>query len=140
MSRRLPLETQLRQPKEAEMAKVRVSLVDQGVWKMSSVSMPLSLGYIKATAYADPGIRSATDIQICSFRGSATAPEITRALLSEDPPDILAFSVFGWNQYRFAAVAQTYRQVEPDTWLVFVVTAVAHTADRLCGLHPELRP
>ena len=93
------------------MTKVRVSLVDQGVWKMNTVSMPLSLGYIKAAAYADPGIRSATDIKICSFRGSTTAPEITRALLSEDPPDILAFSVFGWNLYRFAAVAEVYRQL-----------------------------
>ena len=94
------------------MTKVRVSLVDQGVWKMSTVSMPLSLGYIKATAYADPGIRSAADIQICSFRGSATAPEIARVLFSDEPPDILAFSVFGWNLYRFAAIAETYRQAE----------------------------
>src|SRR5215212_1702419 len=120
------------------MTKVRVSLVDQGVWKMSTVSMPLSLGYIKAAAYADPAIRSATDIKICSFRGSATAPEITRALLSEDPPDILAFSVFGWNQYRFAAVAETYRQVKPDGWIVFGGTHVANQAERVCRLHPEV--
>jgi radical SAM superfamily enzyme YgiQ (UPF0313 family) len=120
------------------MTKVRVSLVDQGVWKMSTVSMPLSLGYIKATAYADPGIRSATDIQICSFRGSATAPEIARALLSEEPPDILAFSVFGWNQYRFAAVAEAYRQVKPDGWIVFGGTHVANQAERLCRLYPEV--
>ncbi len=120
------------------MTKVRVSLVDQGVWKMNTFSMPLSLGYIKATAYADPGIRSAADIKICSFRGSATAPEITRALLSEDPPDILAFSVFGWNQYRFAAVAETYRQVKPDGWIIFGGTHVANQAERLCRLYPAL--
>ena len=114
------------------MTKVRVNLVDQGVWKMSTVSMPLSLGYIKATAYADPWIRSAADIRICSFRGSATAPEITRALFSNELPDILAFSVFGWNLYRFAAVAETYRQLKPDGWIVLGGTHVANQAERLC--------
>ncbi len=120
------------------MTKVRVCLVDQGVWKMATVSMPLSLGYIKATAHADPGLRAATDIQIRAFRGSATAPEIARALFSEAPPDILAFSVFGWNQYRFAAVAETYRQVKPDGWIVFGGTHVANQAERLCRIHPEI--
>ena len=120
------------------MTKVRVSLVDQGVWKMSTVSMPLSLGYIKATAYADPGIRSATDIQICSFRGSATAPEIARVLFSDEPPDILAFSVFGWNLYRFAAVAETYRQIKPDGWIILGGTHVANQAERLCRLYPAI--
>ncbi|HEY6803369.1 MAG TPA: KedN5 family methylcobalamin-dependent radical SAM C-methyltransferase [Pyrinomonadaceae bacterium] len=120
------------------MTKVRVSLVDQGVWKMSTVSMPLSLGYIKATAYADPGIRSATDIKICSFRGSTEAPEIARALLSEQPPDILAFSVFGWNLYRFASIAETYRQIKPDGWIVVGGTHVANQAERLCRLYPAI--
>ena len=120
------------------MTKVRVSLVDQGVWKMDTVSMPLSLGYIKATAYADPGIRSAADIQICSFRGSDTASEIIHALLTQDPPDILAFSVFGWNLYRFAAVAEVYRQLKPDGWIVMGGTHVANQAERLCRLFPAI--
>jgi radical SAM C-methyltransferase len=57
------------------MTKVRVSLVDQGVWKMDTVSMPLSLGH---QGYGLHGyrIRSAADIQICSFRGSDTASEM----------------------------------------------------------------
>jgi radical SAM superfamily enzyme YgiQ (UPF0313 family) len=120
------------------MSKIRVSLVDQGVWKMSTVSMPLSLGYIKATAYADPGIRSSADIEICSFRGSTTASEIIHALLSSDPPDILAFSVFGWNLYRFAAVAEVYRQLKPDGWIVLGGPHVANQAERLCRLYPAV--
>src|SRR5215470_14707091 len=112
------------------MRKVRVSLVDQGVWKMNTVSMPLSLGYIKATAYADPWIRSSADIQICPFRGSISASEIINELLADDPPDILAFSVFGWNLQRFAAVAETYRQVKPDGWVVFGGPHVANQAER----------
>jgi len=120
------------------MTKVRVSLVDQGVWKMDTVSMPLSLGYIKATAYADPWIRSATDIQICSFRGSDTSSEIIHSLLTQDPPDILAFSVFGWNLHRFAAVAEVYRQLRPDGWIVMGGTHVANQADRLCRLFPAI--
>jgi radical SAM superfamily enzyme YgiQ (UPF0313 family) len=126
------------QPKEAEIAKVRVSLVHQGVWDMSTLSMPLSLGYIKATAYADPGIRSAADIQICTFRGSATAAEIARGILSQDPPDILGFSVCGWNLYRFAAVAEAYRQVRPDGWIVFGGPHVANQAERLCRIYPAV--
>ena len=118
------------------MSKVRVSLVDQGVWKMNTVSMPLSLGYIKATAYADPGIRSAADIQICSFRGSDTASEIIHDLLSHEPPDILAFSVFGWNLHRFGAVAEAYRQVKPDGWILAGGPHVANQAERLFRLYP----
>lgn len=120
------------------MTKVRVSLVDQGVWKMSTVSMPLSLGYIKATAYADPWIRSSTDIQICSFLGSATASEMIHKLLIHDPPDILAFSVFGWNLHRFAAVAEVYRQLRPDGWIVLGGPHVANQAERLCRLYPAI--
>lgn len=120
------------------MTKVRVSLVHQGVWKMSTLSMPLSLGYIKATAYADPGIRSAADIKICAFRGSATSSEIIRSLLTEDPPDVLGFSVCGWNLYRFAAVAEAYRQVKPNGWIVFGGPHVANQAERLCRLYPAV--
>ena len=120
------------------MSKIRVSLVDQGVWKMNTVSMPLSLGYIKATAYADPGIRSSADIEICSFLGSATASEMIHELLTHEPPDILAFSVFGWNLYRFAAVAEVYRQLKPDGWIVMGGPHVANQAERLCRLYPAL--
>jgi len=120
------------------MTKVRVSLVDQGVWKMNTLSMPLALGYIKATAYADSAIRSSADIQICAFRGSVTASEMIHALLSQDPPDILAFSVCGWNLYRFAAVAEAYRQVRPDGWIVFGGPHVANQAERLGRLYPAV--
>ena len=120
------------------MSKVGVSLVHQGVWKMNTLSMPLSLGYIKATAYADSEIRSAADIKICTFRGGAQASEIVRCLLSQDPPDILGFSVCGWNLYRFAAVAEAYRQVKPDGWIVFGGPHVANQAERLCRLYPAV--
>ena len=120
------------------MTKVRVSLVHQGVWDMGTLSMPLSLGYIKAAAYADLGIRHSADLRICAYRGSTTASEIIQALLSKDPPDILAFSVFGWNMYRFAAVAEAYRQVRPDGWIVFGGPHVANQAGRVCRLYPEV--
>lgn len=120
------------------MTKRRVSLVHQGVWKMSTLSMPLSLGYIKATAYADPVIRSSADIRICAFRGSATASEIIHDLLAQDPPDVLGFSVCGWNLYRFAAVAEAYRQVKPDGWIVFGGPHVANQAERVCRLYPAV--
>lgn len=120
------------------MTKVRVSLVHQGVWKMNTLSMPLSLGYIKAASYADPGIRSAAEIDIRTYRGSVTAAEIIHDLLSHDPPDILGFSICGWNLYRFAAVAETYRQVKPDGWIVFGGPHVANQAERVCRLYPAV--
>jgi radical SAM superfamily enzyme YgiQ (UPF0313 family) len=105
---------------------------------MSTLSMPLSLGYIKATAYAKPEIRSSTDIRICAYRGSATASEIIHDLLAQEPPDILGFSVCGWNLYRFAAVAETYRRVKPDGWIVFGGPHVANQAERVCRLYPAV--
>lgn len=46
--------------------------------------------------------------------------------------------MFGWNLHRFAAVAETYRQVKPDGWIVLGGPHVANQAERVCRLYPAV--
>ena len=52
--------------------RIRVFLVQQGIWDMPLESMPLASAYLKATALADDRIRDACEIEVHNFRGGAT--------------------------------------------------------------------
>lgn len=122
------------------MRRKRVSLVQQGVWDLEATgreSMPLACGYLKATADADERLRSELDIAIHNFGGGATTLSIIKRLV-EDPPDLLAFSVFGWSFERFGNVAETYRQLRPDGWVVMGGTHVTDQARRVFRLFPSV--
>jgi radical SAM superfamily enzyme YgiQ (UPF0313 family) len=116
----------------------RVVLVQQGVWKFSKESLPLALGYLKAAALADPEINSELSLSIRNFKGGTSVSEVAHAVFSGPIPDVLAFSVFGWNLWSFGSLAQTFRQLNPEGWIIFGGTHVAHQANRLFRLFPEL--
>lgn len=118
--------------------KKRVWLAQQGVWDMALESMPLACGYLKATAEADETIRREMDIRIFNFGGGHSTLDMVRRMLIEEVPDIIAFSVLGWNQQRFAAVANTFRQINPSGWTVFGGTHVAHQDKRVFGSFPAV--
>jgi len=117
-----------------------VSLVQQAVWDIDTTgreSMPLACGYLKATLDADEGIRSEVDVNILNFGGSASALTILKPLLAK-APDVLAFSVFGWNLSTFGSVAETYRQLRPDGWVVMGGTHVSNQAERVFRMFPSI--
>jgi radical SAM superfamily enzyme YgiQ (UPF0313 family) len=116
----------------------RVVLVEQGVWKFPKESLPLALGYLKAAAMADPEIKAELSFSIRNFKGGTSLAEVAHDLFSGPIPDVLAFSVFGWNLWSFGSLAQTFRQLKPEGWVIFGGTHVAHGADRLFRLFPEL--
>lgn len=120
------------------MRKTRVALVHQGIWDMEKLSMPLALGYIKAFAMADEGLRSAVDMRIYNFGGGASLSRMVPEVLLEETPDILAFSVFGWNHNLFGRMTETFRQLNPNGWCVFGGTHVATQAEREFRLYPGL--
>lgn len=120
-------------------AKKKVWLVQQGVWVMSLESMPLASGYIKATALADERIRRECDIEIHNFDGGATLTGLAQSLFGGgEAPDVLAFSVLGWNVRTFGALAETFKQINPDGWVVFGGTHVSNQAERTFRMYPDV--
>lgn len=101
-------------------------------------SMPLASAYLKATALADPRLRDATAIQIHNFRGGVTNAAMANAIFIGDPPDILAFSVLGWNYESFGALASTFKQLNPNGWVVFGGTHVSEQASRVFRMFPDV--
>jgi radical SAM C-methyltransferase len=94
-------------------------------------SMPLAIGYLKASLDADRDLASETTVKICSFRGGQTLPEMARELFADQAPDIIAFSVLGWNYRRFGALAETFKQINPAGLTVFGGNHVAYQSDRV---------
>lgn len=119
-------------------AKSSVYLVQQGVWDMPLESMPLASGYLKSTAMADSRIKQAMDIQIQNFRGATTNTFIANSMFTTGVPDILAFSVLGWNYNSFGALAETFKQLNPNGWVVFGGNHVSNQAARVFRMYPEV--
>jgi radical SAM superfamily enzyme YgiQ (UPF0313 family) len=115
-----------------------VRLVQQGVWDMPLESMPLAAGYLKAMALADPEIRQQIDIEIYNFRGGATHAEMAHELFGDRVPDLLGFSVLGWNLRAFGSLAATFKQLNPAGWVVFGGTHVTNQAARVFQLFPDV--
>ncbi|HYQ64482.1 KedN5 family methylcobalamin-dependent radical SAM C-methyltransferase [Actinophytocola sp.] len=110
---------------------LRVWLVQQGIWAMSLESMPLASGYLKATALADPVIAADTEIVIHNFDGEATLFGMANSLFGDGAPDVLAFSVLGWNYREFTALAETFTQLNPAGWVIFGGNHVSGQGDRV---------
>ncbi|MBW4721837.1 KedN5 family methylcobalamin-dependent radical SAM C-methyltransferase [Saccharothrix obliqua] len=115
-----------------------VWLVQQGVWAMTLESMPLAAGYLKATALQEPRIARETDIRIHNFDGGVSLFEMANSLFRDGAPDVLAFSVLGWNYHAFGALAETFKQINPDGWVVFGGNHVSHQAERVFGTFPDV--
>jgi radical SAM superfamily enzyme YgiQ (UPF0313 family) len=119
--------------------KKEIWLVQQGVWVMSLESMPLASGYLKATALADEQIARQVNIEIHNFDGGANLTGLAQKLFCQDRiPDVLAFSVLGWNYRTFGELARTFKQLNPDGWVVFGGTHVANQADRTFRMFPDV--
>ncbi|GGZ41688.1 KedN5 family methylcobalamin-dependent radical SAM C-methyltransferase [Streptomyces poonensis] len=122
----------------SEDRKTTIFLVQQGVWEMPLESMPLASGYLKSTLMADDEISPHIEVSIKNFRGGTTNAVMANALFSEGPPDILAFSVLGWNYQSFGALAATFRQLNPAGLVVFGGTHVTNQAARVFRMFPEV--
>ncbi|OLR94837.1 KedN5 family methylcobalamin-dependent radical SAM C-methyltransferase [Actinokineospora bangkokensis] len=118
--------------------RLRVVLVQQGVWDMPLESMPLASGYLKAVVLADERLRAAVDVRISNFRGRVTHGEMATGLFADGVPDVLAFSVLGWNQRAFGVLAATFKQLNPDGLVVFGGTHVSGQAERVFRLFPDV--
>jgi radical SAM superfamily enzyme YgiQ (UPF0313 family) len=118
--------------------RVSIFLVQQGVWDLPLESMPLAAGFLKATALDDARIRQHADIRILNFRGGDSLSKMAQRIFAHEPPSILAFSVLGWNFREFGALAETFKQLNPDGWVIFGGTHVANQGARTFRLFPEV--
>jgi radical SAM superfamily enzyme YgiQ (UPF0313 family) len=118
--------------------KLLVQLVQQGVWNMSLESMPLAAGYLKAVVLDDRELADAYDVEIRNFRGETTAATMSKELFGGRVPDVLAFSVLGWNYRAFGILAETFKQLKPDGLVVFGGNHVANQGERAFRMFPEV--
>ncbi|MFF4579779.1 KedN5 family methylcobalamin-dependent radical SAM C-methyltransferase [Streptomyces sp. NPDC001389] len=118
--------------------RLAVSLVQQGVWDMPLESMPLASGYLKAMVLDDAELQGRVSVDICNFRGNMTHGEMAGRLFSGAVPDVLAFSVLGWNVRSFGALAATFKQLNPQGLVVFGGTHVSNQAERIFRMYPEV--
>lgn len=119
-------------------SRVPIYILQQGVWEMPLESMPLAAGYLKSFAYADERIRAQANIKICNYRGAIPLPTMAIDLFRNELPGVLACSVLGWNFRAFGALAETYKQLNPDGWVIFGGTHVANQAERVFGMFPDV--
>lgn len=117
---------------------LHVTLVQQGAWDMPVDSMPLAVGYLKASLDADDDMVGEVTTRIESFRGGQTLQEMTRSLFMSRIPDVLAFSVLGWNYRSFGVLAETFKQINPRGVVVFGGNHVAYQAERVFQQHPAV--
>jgi hypothetical protein len=113
-------------------------LVQQGVWDMPKESMPLAAGYLKAAVLADEEISQEMGVRIFNFGGGDTLTVMAEELFSRGVPDVLAFSVFGWNYSAFGSLAEAYKQIHPDGWVIFGGTHVANQGQRAFRQFPDV--
>ncbi|WP_326557444.1 KedN5 family methylcobalamin-dependent radical SAM C-methyltransferase [Micromonospora sp. NBC_01796] len=123
---------------EGARPRLRVVLVQQGVWDMPLESLPLASGYLKAMVLGDAELRDQVSVDICNFRGRVTHGEMAARLFAGQIPDVIGFSVFGWNQRAFGALTATFKQLNPDGWVLFGGTHVSEQAERVFRLYPEV--
>ncbi|MFH5232798.1 KedN5 family methylcobalamin-dependent radical SAM C-methyltransferase [Antrihabitans spumae] len=115
--------------------KKRIVLVQQASWDNSMESIPLAIGYMKAVLENDADIADEIDVTLQNFQGGARLADMARAIFSENLPDVIGFSVLGWNIYQFGALAETFKQLNPDGLVVFGGNHVANQAERVFTLH-----
>ncbi|WP_253915734.1 KedN5 family methylcobalamin-dependent radical SAM C-methyltransferase [Streptomyces sp. NRRL S-31] len=115
-----------------------MKIIQQGVWHMSRESMPLAAGYLAAAVQGDPELSERCRVEILNYSGATSPWEMATRLLDGDVPDVLCFSVLGWNVRQFGALAETFKQVNPNGVVVFGGNHVSHQADRTLRQWPEV--
>jgi radical SAM superfamily enzyme YgiQ (UPF0313 family) len=97
----------------------KVKLVQRACWELPVQSMPLSAGYMKAMVDSDSALKSELDVELANFHKGHAPFEMVSEIVYGDTPDVLAFSVMGWNYRQCCIVAEAYRQAKPDGWVIF---------------------
>jgi radical SAM superfamily enzyme YgiQ (UPF0313 family) len=74
---------------------------------------------MKAMIDSDAALRSELDVEVANFHKGHAPFEMVSEIVYEQTPDVLAFSVMGWNYRQCCIVAEAYRQANPQGWVIF---------------------
>ncbi|MGP3999330.1 KedN5 family methylcobalamin-dependent radical SAM C-methyltransferase [Streptomyces sp. 8N706] len=113
------------------MKKLAIGLVQQSAWDLPVDSMPLAAGYLKAILDSDADLATEVDVTIHNLRGGWSLSHMAKTIFADGTPDILAFSVLGWNYRNFSCLADLYKQLNPNGLVVFGGNHVSHQADKV---------
>jgi radical SAM superfamily enzyme YgiQ (UPF0313 family) len=116
----------------------KITLVQQGVWHMQKESMPLAIGYLAAIIAGHERLSGRCFVEIKNYDGKKTAFDMAADLLCGSMPDIVGFSVLGWNIHQFASVAHALKQANPSIVVVFGGNHVANQAASMMARFPEV--
>jgi radical SAM superfamily enzyme YgiQ (UPF0313 family) len=100
--------------------------------------MPLACGYLKATIDQSPALHGLVETRIYNFRGGVTQSLMAKDLFGGIPPDVLGFSVLGWNYRQFGNLAYTFKQFNPAGVVIFGGTHVANQSARVFSDFPQV--
>ncbi|MEU8901141.1 KedN5 family methylcobalamin-dependent radical SAM C-methyltransferase [Nocardia sp. NPDC048505] len=117
---------------------MKISLVQAGAWQSSMESMPLAIGYLKAVLDSDKELADEVDVTLHNLPGDARMTDMVRELFAGPIPDMMGFSVFGWNYQQFAALAETFKQLNPRGIVVFGGNHVAYQGERVFRMFPQV--
>jgi radical SAM C-methyltransferase len=117
---------------------LEIIVVQQSAWDIPMDSMPLAAGYLKSIIASDPDLARVTKVGICNFRGGLSLTEMASKMFTGPTPDVLAFSVLGWNYRNFLCLAETYKQINRHGLVVFGGNHVAYQADRVFRESPAV--
>lgn len=112
-------------------------MVQQSVWKVKVQSVPLAMGYLKAYALQNEVISDHFNLEIYSFNLAHSNKHIIEHLYMDGIPDIICFSVQGWNINNFAQICKFYKESVPDGKIILGGVHVSNQAEKIFSLIPE---
>jgi len=124
------------------MTKKKIWLVQQGVWRAKATDrpppMPLACGYLKAIIEAEADLNKELDVRIFSLPGGETIVGVMDRIMFNEVPDLIGFSVLGWNYDLFGRVSEVYKRLHPSGWVAFGGTHVANQGKRVFRMFPDV--
>ncbi|MEU8588834.1 radical SAM protein [Streptomyces sp. NPDC048664] len=103
---------------------------------MHGVRYSVTLGYLKATAIADPELDAACDFRISVREQSGGARAVRELLDSWDEPFAVALTVFFWNRAQSLELARQVKQRWPNCRVVVGGNDVSHQQEALFSEAP----
>ncbi|HEY4455611.1 MAG TPA: radical SAM protein [Pseudonocardiaceae bacterium] len=103
---------------------------------MHGVRYSITLGYLKATALADPALAAACDFRISVREQSGGEQVMTELLDSWDEPFVVALTVFFWNRAKSLEMARQVKQRWPHCRVVIGGNDVSYQQEPLFAEAP----
>lgn len=110
------------------MRKIIICLVHQSVWATELLSAPLGIGYLKAFAEQDSRVLENFDIRILNYNKKHSNRFIFDNI-AEICPDIIGFSVYGWNINNFIQIGNSYKEFNKNCKIIIGGVHVSFKTD-----------